>query len=139
VPMSAAYDFAPNFSLDGYDLPSQATVGDNVTVDFWWSTEQALDLELTQFLHWFNSETGEYIIFDQIPFAGAFPTQDWSANLLANDAWTITLPDDMPTGTYRVQTGMFYIENGERVPVTDSDGNSILDNSIVLGTVLVGK
>lgn len=136
VPMSAAYDFAPNFSLEGYDLPSQATVGESLSVGFWWSTEEALDLELTHFLHWFHSETGEYVIFDQIPFAGAFPSQDWSMNLLAHDAWTVTLPNNMPTGTYRVQTGMF-TENGERVSVTDAEGHPILDNSIVLGTVIV--
>jgi hypothetical protein len=139
VPMSAAYDFASNFALEGYDLPAQAVSGEDVTVDFWWSTEQVLDLELSHFLHWFNTETGEYVIFDQIPFGGAFPTQDWPASMLVHDAWTVTLPDDMPTGTYRIQTGMFYINSGERVPVVDVDGVRVQDDSIVLGTVVVEK
>jgi hypothetical protein len=94
---------------------------------------------LTQFLHWFHSETGEYVIFDQIPFAGAFPAQDWPAQLLAHDAWTVTLPDDMPAGIYRLQTGLFNVDNEERVPVKDSDDKPVLDNSIILGTVIVNE
>ena len=137
IPMSAAYDFAPNFSLEGYELPEEVAVGNTITVDFWWSSKESVDVELTHFLHWFHSETGEYVIFDQIPFAGAFPTQDWPKNLLAQDSWTITLPDDMPAGIYRVQTGLFGVASGERIPVTDADGERVLDDSIVLGVVTV--
>lgn len=137
VPMSAAFHFAPNFTLEGYELPTEVTAGDPVTLKFWWSSAAEQNLELSQFLHWFHTDTGKYVIFDQIPFAGAFPTQDWPKGLLAQDSWTITLPADMPAGEYQVHTGMFKVDNDKRVPVTDIDGKAVLDNSIVLGTVMV--
>jgi len=137
IPMSAAYDFSGGFSLEGYQLAEEASAGDTIHVDFWWSSKADLNVELTQFLHWFNTDTEKYVIFDQTPFAGAFPTQDWPAGLLAHDSWEITLPDDMPPGTYRVETGMFGVESQERVPVVDAEGNRVQDDSIVLGTVKV--
>lgn len=137
ITTSTSYDFSGDFSLAGYDLPASATIGEETTLDFWWQANSDLDVTATQFLHWFNTETEDFFIFDQVTFAGYFPTQDWVAGMLVQDSWTVTIPDDIPAGTYRVQTGMFELATAERIPVTDSTGTPVTDNSIVLGEVVV--
>lgn len=139
IPASARYDFSEGFSLAGYDLPETASLGADVTLDLWWQAESDIDVVATQFLHWINTETEDVFVFDQVPFAGAFPTQDWIEGMLVQDSWTITLPNDMPTGTYRVQMGMLYLGNPDRIPVTDANGAPVQDNSIVLAEVVIGE
>lgn len=137
VTTSLSYNFSADFSLAGYDLPDSVRIGEDVTLDFWWQADSDIDVTATQFLHWFNTDTEEFFIFDQIPFAGYFPTQDWVAGMLVQDSWTVTIPDDIPAGTYRVQTGMFELATAERIPVSDSTGTPVTDNSIVLGEVMI--
>jgi hypothetical protein len=136
-PAVPVYNFETGIYLAGYQLPETVGAGENVTLEFWWRTEQAQELELTQFLHWFLEGSGDFEIFDQIPFGERFPTMDWPAELFALDSWEIRLPDDMPSGTYRLQTGLFRLDNQERLGVTNAQGEAIQDNSIVLGQVVV--
>jgi hypothetical protein len=82
-------------------------------------------------------ETENYVIFDQTPFEGRFPTDDWPAGLQAMDSWTVTLPDDMPAGTYRLQTGLYDVVTQERMPVTAAGGTPVQNASIVLGNITV--
>lgn len=136
-PITPDYTFAEGFTLTGYQLPQTIRAGDSTTVRFWWQTEAAITTELTHFLHWFHEESGEYIIYDQTPRQGTFPTDDWAADMRLYDAWTVTLPDDAPAGTYRLQTGMYDVQTQERMPVNDVNGDPVLDASIVLGTVTI--
>ncbi len=133
----AGYEFAEGFTLFGYTLPESATVGEPLTVSFWWQTQRNIDTELTQFLHLFHQNGEDYTIFDQTPFGGRFPTQDWPRDMQAVDEWTVTLPQDMPPGEYRVHTGMFNVDNQERMPVAGEGGETVPDYSIVLGTLVV--
>lgn len=137
VMTSLSYDFAADFSLAGYDLPQSATIGQDVSLNFWWQADSDSDVTATQFLHWFNTDTEEFFIFDQVPFAGYFPTQDWVAGMLVQDSWTVSIPDDIPAGTYRVQTGMFELATAQRIAVADNTGTPVTDNSIILGEVVI--
>ena len=138
-PVTTDYRFNPGFSLTGYDLPETMTTGTTLDVRFWWETQTAIDAQMTHFLHFIRVDTGEQFDFNQQPFDGTFPTTDWPAALNVVDAWTITLPVDMPPGEYRVHTGMFMTDsaNADRVPVSDANGQPIQDYSIVLATVTV--
>ncbi len=136
-PNTPDYQFAEGFSLTGYDLPQSVQAGEEVTVRFWWQTQQPVQTELTHFLHAFEVETGEYVIFDQTPFDGRFPTDDWPAGMQVMDSWMVTLSDDVPAGTYRLETGLYDVVTQERMPVTTADGTSVQNASIVLGDVTV--
>lgn len=137
APDTPIYEFESGIYLMGYDLPESAKLGETLLVPFWWRSISSQNLEMRQFLHWFHEDTGEYILFDQTPFAGRFPTQDWPAGLLARDAWEINLPSDMPVGNYRLQTGLFRLDNQERLAVMTAQNQPVQDNSIVLGYVMV--
>lgn len=137
ITTSLSYNFAADFSLAGYELPQSATIGADVSLNFWWQADSDSDVTATQFLHWFNIDTEEFFIFDQVPFGGYFPTQDWVAGMLVQDSWTVSIPDDIPAGTYRVQTGMFELATAQRIAVADNTGTPVTDNSIILGEVVI--
>lgn len=137
APADLGYTFAETITLDAVELPQVARVGEALSVDFWWTSSAAQSVNVTHFLHWFHEETGEFVIFDQIPFAGQFPVQDWEAAMTVRDRWIVTLPDDMAAGSYRLQTGLFQVEDGLRLPVVDAEGKRIMDDSVMVGTVRV--
>jgi hypothetical protein len=137
APDVPVYEFANGIYLVGYELPETVRAGETIQLGFWWRTDEAQSIAMTQFLHWFHVETGEYVIFDQTPFAGLFPTEDWPAGLFAQDNWEITLPEDTPAGEYRLQTGLFRLDNQERLAANTAQGEAVQDNSIVLGLVTV--
>lgn len=139
APNNGSYQFAEGFMLDGYEIPETSTVGDSVAARFWWSAERDIESNLTQFIHAFNIETEELFVFDQLPFAGRFPTSDWIADMHELDEWIFQLPPDMPAATYRIHTGLYNSFTGERMAVTDSNGQPVQDNSIVLGEWVINE
>jgi hypothetical protein len=136
-PNEARYQFADGFTLTGYALPETGVAGQSLPVVFWWTTETDIEPALVQFTHLFHSNGEDVFTYDQPPFGGTFPTSDWPADIEVQDTLDIPLPEDMPPGEYRVHTGMYILETGERRPVTSNDGQPIQDNSIYLGTVTI--
>jgi hypothetical protein len=133
APDNGGYRFAEGFILAGYEMPSEAQAGDMITLRFWWKSDTAVGTPLTHFIHATHIETDELIVFDQIPFAGQFPTPDWPAGMRAVDEWSIQLPSDMPPGRYRIQTGLYHSFRIERMAITDASGQAVHDAAIVLG------
>jgi hypothetical protein len=136
-PNIAGYQFSDTFTLIGYDAPETVTIGGELSLQFWWQVQKNVDTDLSHFVHLFHEDTEEFFVFDHIPFDGHLPTSTWVNGLHAVDSWTIQLPDDMPSGTYRIQTGMFRPGTAERYPITDPDGRAIQDNSIPLTTIIL--
>jgi len=136
-PNPVVYTFADGIRLSGYSLQDEAVPGGTFTPAFWWQTEQAVDLDLTQFVHLVPVNPGDQVNLDQKPFGGAFPTYDWPADLNTSDEWDITLPPDVPPGEYQVYTGLYRLETGERIPVADENGELVADAAIYLGDVMV--
>jgi hypothetical protein len=136
-PNEAKYQFSDGFILAGYALPETGTAGESFPVAFWWTTETDVEPALVQFIHLFHSNGEDVVRFDQPPFGGTFPTSDWPPSIEVQDALDIPLPEDMQPGEYRVHTGMYILETGERRTVTGSDGQPVQDSSIYLGTVTI--
>jgi hypothetical protein len=139
APTTAAdYRFDNGIQLYGYDLAESGAPGQDVTIRFWWKTSQDVRQELTQFLHFYPVDGGEDLYtFDAEPFGGSFPFADWPRGLDAVDKRTFTLPADMPPGEYRVQTGIYDPNTGDRVPVNEDGGEAVQDYSVFLGTFTV--
>ncbi len=135
---SAEYRFSEGFSLSGYNLPTDTVARGDLSLDFLWETNNAVDSQLVQFVHLLQVDGDEFAVFDQELFGGRFPTQDWPSGMAVMDEWTITLPDDLPPGEYNVYMGMYDPVTVERMPVTAADGQAVQDSSIYLGTVIVG-
>ncbi len=138
VPDGERFDFEAGFSLAGYSLPENSVLNQSLTFQFAWETGGDIDGEFSQFLHLFHSNGEDVFVFDQPPFQGAFPTNDWPDGMQVVDEWELTLPDDVPAGEYRVHTGMYDPNTAERLSVSDNNGQPVQDNSIYLGNITVG-
>lgn len=134
-PVEIAFQFEDGITLVGYEMPDSGRLGESLSVEFWWTAGQDVGPELVQFVHLFHANGEDFIVYDQPPFGGSFPTSDWPARMQATDTLEVPLPADAPPGEYSVHTGLYSLENGERRPVTDGDGQPVVDNSIDLGTV----
>lgn len=128
------FRFADGFTLTGYTLPSEPVQTHTLPVSFDWATASRPTRDLTQFFHLTPAGGGDIVTFDQQPFSGSFPTQDWPANAQFRDEWELTLPDDLAAGDYEVRTGLYDVTTLERAAVTDA-GQPVADNSLVLGTI----
>lgn len=134
-PTDTRYRFSNGMELYGYDLPEQVQTGQPLDFRFWWKTHRNIRADLTQYLHFAEDGGDGLLVFSQQGFGGSFPFSDWPDGVDALDTWRLTLPADMPPGTYRVYTGVYYTPTVERIPVSASDGQPVPDASIALGVV----
>jgi hypothetical protein len=61
------------------------------------------------------------------------PTSSWQQGETVLDQHTLQLPPELPAGTYRLQTGVYYWETLERLSVLENDNP--VNNLVELGTV----
>jgi hypothetical protein len=68
------------------------------------------------------------------PKAGVLPPGNWLPGVIRDDVYTVTLPDDLPPGTYRVAIGLFDSSTGQRYPVTGDDVDA---NRLFIGEITI--
>ncbi|MFC1961284.1 hypothetical protein ACFLYO_11325 [Chloroflexota bacterium] len=131
------YTFANGLTLAGQHVGA-LTGGDiedrQLPLQFWWEASQAQETDTIQLLHLYQGD--DYLIFDDEPFQGRFPTTDWPQGLTLEDSWAITLPEDI-SGEWQIIMGLYDPVTYERVAVTDADGNPQADHLIQIGTVTI--
>jgi hypothetical protein len=74
---------------------------------------------------------------DSQPVGGNYPTDLWWGGEVFSDTHRVTLPADAPPGPYHVWTGLYAVETGQRLPVTDGARQPVTDAQIDLGVVAV--
>jgi hypothetical protein len=114
APMEAA--FASGVSLTGYQL-DQSSGAVRVTLGWRLQPGQLLDSDYTVFLH-LRDAAGETVAQgDGPPVGGQWPTSLWSPGVTIQDTHTITLPANLPAGTYHLVTGLYDRATGSRLPL----------------------
>lgn len=137
-PVASTYHFGDGFTLYGYTLPEQTVSGDVLSLAFWWRTDHPSGRYLIQFVHVFGPEDQLAFSYDQEPFGGAFPTTDWPSGIAMTDVWHVSVPADLPPGSYTLFTGMYEWPSLERSSVVDGNGQPVENGLIYLGTLTLG-
>ncbi len=98
---------------------SQFATQHSLPVTFYWQTLRPTDKPYTVFLQLLN-EQGEVVSgWDSQPLAGLYPTSLWSPGEIVVDSFALPLPEGgLPPGVYRLVTGFYDFETGQRLPVT---------------------
>jgi hypothetical protein len=108
--------FADGVSLTGYSL-DQGSGEMRVTLGWRLRPDQFLDTDFTIFLH-LRDAAGETVAQgDGPPVDGQWPTSLWPPDVTIQDTHTITLPADLPAGTYHLVTGLYDRATGNRLPL----------------------
>lgn len=132
----ASYQFADDFTLVGYQLPASIPAGGAGDLEFWWRSDSATDVDLTQMVHFFQN--GEFVVaLDAPPFGGEYPTSVWVPGTTVHSIRQIQLPAELTPGEYQLYTGMYSYPALERWPVVDGSGQPVLNNAIYLGDITV--
>jgi hypothetical protein len=92
----------------------------SLAVTLHWEAHRPTDKPYTVFLQLLNEQGGVMGGWDQQPFDGLYPTNLWSPGEVIADTIQLPLPEGgLPTGTYRLITGFYDVETGQRLPVIE--------------------
>jgi hypothetical protein len=121
TPLSA--NFADAIQLTGVTLPdiqnSQlSTLNSQLSTQFHWRALHPTHKPYTVFLQLLNQQ-GEIISsWDSQPFGGLYPTNLWPPGEDISDTFLLPLPGDgLPPGQYRLISGFYDFETGQRLSV----------------------
>lgn len=124
--------------LLGYDLPTRTVrAGETLSLTLYWAAEQPTSIRWSVFVHLLDDEGQVWGQHDKQPQDGVYPTDRWSGGEVVDDDYIIAVPADAPPGEYRLEVGMYNWITGERLTVFDADGMPVLDNHVILESIIL--
>ncbi len=96
--------------------PQPVAAGDDLHVLLWWSAETPPPVDYTVSVFLLDATGKLRAQHDGYPAAGTRPTSSWSAGELVFDAHAVTLPGDLPPGTYTVGVKLYTWWDGAILP-----------------------
>ncbi len=109
--------FEDKVDLIGFNLPDALSADTTHDIVLFWKAQRQLDENYQVFVHLIHDELGLIAQSDKLN-PGDFPTKSWSLDEYIRDSHRLTLPPDLPAGTYSLSVGLWNAETGERLTVT---------------------
>lgn len=131
-------NFDNKMELQGYDLSPVTEAGQDLAVTLHWQALSPIPQNYNVFVHLVNAEGQLITQHDGEPWWELpLPTSTWQPGETLRDRHVLALPPDLPPGTYRLQVGVYYWENLERLPVLE---NGVpVNNFVELGNLELGQ
>jgi hypothetical protein len=108
------------FLLYGYSLQSdQLQAGGQLELTLFWQAEEPAQRPYTVFNHIVDKSGSLVAQQDSWPVNGQWPPTCWQAGDKIVDTYLIKLPDDLPSGSYYLYSGLYDAQSGVRVPLQD--------------------
>ncbi len=120
--------------LIGYDAPERVRRGEPLSLTLHWEASGPTERPYTVFVHVTDTQGRIAAQADGQPVGGYYPTDLWSAKDSVVDAHSIALPADLGAGAYRVVVGLYDLDTGQRLAVSDTRGQPVPDDQIPLTT-----
>ena len=120
IPLSV--EFAQAIALRGLDTqPADLQPGQSLGVTLIWQSLGPLAEDYTVFLQLLGPSGQVITQQDKAPLDGAAPTTTWTPGETISDSFTLALPDALPPGEYRLITGFYHFESGQRLATPNGD------------------
>ncbi|WP_420628544.1 protein O-mannosyl-transferase family [Candidatus Leptofilum sp.] len=114
--------------------------GDIVNVTLEWEALAKAEESYTIFVHLIDSNNVPYVFLDYTPLGGSAPTHLWIPKWLPGqrfiDPYRLTIPPDLPPGTYFIEVGLYEMVSGRRLHISDHEGN-LNGDRYILGPITV--
>jgi hypothetical protein len=124
--------FGGAIRLLGYDLwpeqPAALAPGAALTVTLYWQAVSEVAGDYTVFVHLVDAAGEIQAQGDGPPLEGRYPTSFWDRGELLRDAHPLTAGPGTVAGEYRLLVGLYTLEDGLRLTVTD--GTAAGDDSV---------
>jgi hypothetical protein len=126
--------FANQMSLAGYAIgnedqrgapPDGSLVvepGQSLPLQLTWQALSPLTESYTVFVHLTDANGQGHGQVDGPPLNGLYPMYLWQPGIRYPDNRTLDLPPELPPGRYRLETGLYPLGGGDRLPVTTGPG-----------------
>jgi hypothetical protein len=88
--------------------------------------------DYTIFVQLLNAQDQLITSWDAQPLSGQYPTSRWQTGEIVVDEFALPLPEELPSGQYRLVAGMYDLATGQRLPATGDDGQRLPGDMIVL-------
>ncbi|MEA3345599.1 MAG: hypothetical protein U9Q78_05055, partial [Chloroflexota bacterium] len=125
-----------HFLLAGWGLDRKAVrPGEQALLTLYWRTLKPTSVDYHVFVH--VGREAEIAQQDSIPRCGQHPTYRWQRGEEVVDRYLLDVAPDAEEGGHSIRVGMYDIADGERLPITDSQGQS-LGTSLLLTHLRVG-
>jgi hypothetical protein len=72
---------------------------------------------------------------DAMPGRGSYPTSRWQAGEVIIDEYRLALPANLPAGNYAIEVGMYSLQMGARLAVTDANGAPVESDRVMIEPV----
>ncbi|MEM7032474.1 MAG: glycosyltransferase family 39 protein [Chloroflexota bacterium] len=120
--------FASAIHLHGLDLSTETLAPNELlTVNLHWQATDLLDKDYTVFLQLLAPDGSVIAQQDKAPLDGQAPTSTWTPSEFINDTFQLQLPENLPAGQYRLITGFYQFETGERLTVTEGGAGDFVE------------
>ncbi|MBI3537723.1 MAG: hypothetical protein HY070_09230, partial [Chloroflexi bacterium] len=113
----------------GYDL---ARDGNALALTIYWRARAESREDFTVFAHLVDSREQVIAQDDAPPGHQSYPTSRWRADEIVMDDYRFVLPESLARGEYRVEIGMYILETGARLIVTDANGARMENDRVLL-------
>jgi hypothetical protein len=121
---TAAATFGNAMTLLGYDLHHEASA---LHLTLHWQALHRLDYYKV-FVRLHDAQSGSVVVqSDTVPRQWSYPTNWWESGEVVSDEVTLSL-EDIPSGVYRVEVGVYNPETLERLPVQTESGAPLGDH-----------
>ncbi len=131
--------FADGIQLYSALVEGAATPGGQLTITLYWQTEQTPTQNYNIFVHLVDSAGNLVAGSDGVPFGGRYPTRGWHPGTTIPHEHHLNIPADLPAGIYSLRTGVYLPESGERLPVTNKEGEQPADRALLWQTLTIGE
>ena len=89
-------------------------------ITLYWQSLAPIEPDYTVFTQLLDASGQVIAQQDAQPMQGGAPTSTWTPGEIIRDEYTLQLPAKLPPGPYRLIAGMYLLETGERLPVTQN-------------------
>ena len=126
-------------ALTSLDLSETAVApGDTIELAVQWHVLMPPGRNLTTFVHLGDQSSPPLAQGDTPPLNSQYPTRLWAAGEVINDAYQLTIPNDLEDGRYPLYLGFYDPVSGERPSLT-IDGTVQANNAYLVGWIEVGR
>jgi hypothetical protein len=125
--------------LFGYTMsPTIIAAGDTLSVTLFWRSDGLISADNHVFVHVID-ENGDLVAqHDGVPSSRGRPTWGWQEGEVVRDAHPVSLPADLPGGTYTVSVGMYDYGTKARLPARGPGGRKLAGGRIALSKLNIG-
>lgn len=131
-------DLGDQVRLLGYALNSERLApGETLLLTLYWQALVPMDKRYTVFTHLLDKNSQIQAQVDSEPQGGGLPTDRWTVGQVVQDNYALTVSTRAVPGPHLLETGLYLLATGERLPVRDPDSGAFLGDRVVLSTIEV--